>query len=48
MVAVYSALALLSFLRMHGVLKRYGLDADCTCAACTVMIRPPAASRASA
>jgi hypothetical protein len=34
MIAVYSALVLPSFIRMHGVFRRYGLDDDCACAAC--------------
>jgi GT2 family glycosyltransferase len=42
MVAVYSALGLFSFLRMHEAFRRYGLDDDCACAACTAMGRLPA------
>jgi hypothetical protein len=38
--AVYSALALSSFLRMGRVFRRYGLGDDCTCAACTAMGQP--------
>jgi GT2 family glycosyltransferase len=42
MAAVYSVLALVSFLRTNRAFRRYGLDGDCTCAACTAMGRLPA------